>query len=496
MPDGDDLSSPAEPPARVPRWWNTLAFRMALLINATVIIVLGVAEAIDFTTERASLLSKERAKLEEEANVLAVARRRLDRRDEYQRFLDDFCRQMSAVASPGHHILALDLDGSVFLRAHARGSPELEAQMITSLRTGAPATELIHQGTEYLVASAKTDQGRLIVVAQSLEPMLRSIQSRAIARLAGVGVLALLIFFVTGVGLWFWVRRPLRQLVHVVGQVGQARFEARAQAMGSAEVRFLAGGINAMVRSLGRVERERRAEMERARMIQQRLLPSGGTKLRDLSVSSVFLPTTSVAGDLFDLVEFADGSVMVFVIDVAGHGVPGALYTALLRTVLRYEMNDTTEPDEVLSKTNRQLHAVSDGGDFATCFVARLEPRQDRIRFAKAGHDPAILLHPDGAVELLETQGLPLGVSLNDDYRSGTAPFKTGDRLILYTDGLHEVFDPRGIPFGRERLIRLAAETRHCPPGKQVDSMIEAARAFQRSQAFSDDVTLVCVERG
>ncbi|MCK6456724.1 MAG: SpoIIE family protein phosphatase [Phycisphaerae bacterium] len=468
---------------------------MALLINATVVVVFGAAEAIDFTRERASLLSQQLEKLKEEANVLAVARRRLDRRDEYQRFLDDFCRQMSAVASPGHHILALDPDGSVFLRAHARGNPKLEAQMIAAVRTAAPATELIHQGAVYLVASAKTDQGRPIVVAQSLEPMLRLIQSRAIARLAGVGVLALLIFLVTGVGLWFWVRRPLRQLVHVVDQVGQGRFQARAPAMGSAEVRFLAGGINAMASSLGMVERERRAEMERARMIQQRLLPSRETRFQGLSVFSAFVPTTSVAGDLFDLVEFADGSVMLFVIDVAGHGVPAALYTALLRTVLRYEMNGTTEPHEVLSKTNRQLHAVSDGCDFATCFVARFEPRQDRIQYAKAGHEPAILLHPDGAVDLLETSGLPLGVSLGADYRSGTVPIRTGDRLILYTDGLHEIFDPRGVPFGRERLIKLAAETRRCPAGEQVNGMIDAARAFQGSQAFSDDVTLVCVER-
>lgn len=482
-------------PAHVPRWWNTLAFRMAFLINATVIVVLGTAEAINFTKERTVVLSQEFEKLREEANVLAVARKRLAGRSEYQQFLDDFCQQMSTVASPGHHILVLDPDGMISLRAHARADPGLEERMMAAIRGSAPVTAFTHQGGVYLVASAATDTARSIVVAQSLEPMLDFIRKRAIGRLIGVGGLALLIFVVTGIGLWYWVRRPLRYLVHVVDLVGKGHFQTRAQGIGSAEVRFLAGGINSMARSLGRVEDARRAEMERARKIQQRLLPSRETRLKGLQLAAAFVPTSIVGGDLFDCVELTDGSVVLAVIDVSGHGVPAALYTALLRTVLRYEMDRSAGLDDLLARTNRQLRAVSDMEDFATCFVALVEPDRNRLQFAKAGHDPALLLHPDASVVPLDTDGLPLGVSLGIRFQSAAVPFHTGDRLVLYTDGLHEVRDAHGAPFGRERLMRLAVDTLMYPPGEQVRRIIEAVQDFQQSQIFGDDVTLVCLQR-
>lgn len=485
----------ADAPVALPRFWNTLAFRIALLINATVVGVLGSAEFIDLQRERRALLSQEYEKLKEEANVLAVAQARIGTPDEFQPFLDDFCLQMSTAASPGHHILVLDPSGTIPLRAHARANPELEAEMIAAIRGPSPSPDFKHHDAVYIVASAATQGGRSIIVAQSLEPMLRKMQTRAVGRFLGVGALALLIFVVTGVGLWFWIRRPLRELVAVVDEVGRGRFETRAGGVGTAEVQFLANGVNAMARSLGRVEDIRKTEMERARKIQQRLLPPRETRLEGLSLFSVFLPTTSVAGDLFDCVELDDGSVVVAVIDVAGHGVPAALYTALLRTVLRYELNKTSSLDDLLTKTNQQLQTVSDAGDFATCFVIRVQPDRNRIHFAKAGHEPGILLHLDGTTDLLESDGLPLGISGHDGYQANSMPFHSGERLVLYTDGLHELFDAHGVPFGRDRLHDLVKATRRFPPSEQASRILAAAQEFQGSNAFADDVTLVILQQ-
>ncbi len=489
---------PEDPPAtptQLPRWWNTLAFRMALLINATVIAVLGVAEVIDFRHERQALVSQELEKLKEEANILAVARKRFDSPGDYQPFLDDFCRQMSAAASPGHHILVLDSGGTLSLRAHARANPDLEAHMTAAVQSTVPSNEFTYRGGHFLVASTQSEVGSSVVVAQSLEPMLRLIQTRAIGRLLGVGALAMLIFLVTGVGLLYWIRRPMRQLVHVVDQVGRGRFQTRAGGLGSAEVQFLAAGVNAMALSLGRVEAARLAEMERARRIQQRLLPPKDTRLQGLAIASAFAPATSVAGDLFDCVELDDGSVLLAVIDVSGHGAPAALYTALLRTVMRYELNSHDGLADLLARTNRQLLAVSGSGDFATCFVVTISPDRGQLEFAKAGHDAAILLHHDGTADLLDADGLPLGVSLDGGYRSGTFPMNSGDRLVLYTDGLHELFDAEGSSFGRGRLLQIVKDTRSHTPDEQIRRIIAAAKDFQGSNSFSDDVTLVILER-
>lgn len=480
---------------RLPRWWNTLAFRIALLVNATVIGVLVSSETVDFMREQRTLKSQESAKLREEARVLSVAQRRLPTSGAYQSFLDDYCRQMSLTASPGHHIVVLQEDGEVFLRAHARATPELEKRMISAMGMDAEAREFRYRGQTYLLATARSDGGREVVVAQSLEPMLNTIGNRAINHLIGVGGLTLLIFAVTGAGLWWWIRRPLRQLVDVVAQVGRGKFDTRARGSGSAEVRYLANGVNDMAESLGRADEARRNEMHRARRIQQQLLPPAEIRIPGFSIASAFVPATSVAGDLFDCVELPDGSVIVLVIDVSGHGVPAALYTALLRTVMRYETRHEIQLDLLLARANRQLHEVSGVGDFATCFVTRITPDSPCVEFTKAGHDEAILLRGDGSIELLDCDGLPLGILADSAFEMASATFESGDRLILYTDGLHELFSPTGVQFGKQRLQRLVRETRACLPAEQVRHIIEATHEFQGSSNFDDDVTLICVQR-
>jgi len=470
---------------------NTLAFKIALLVNATVIVVLVASESTEFLSEQDALKSQESAKLCEEAKVLAVAQRRLTDPDEYQAFIDDYCQQMSALASPGHHILILNDQSSVALRAHARATPELESRMISVIETKNEIAEFEYKGQRYLLAADHADSGRAVLVAQSLEPMLQKIWRRAISHLVGVGILTLLIFVVTGGGLWLWVRRPLRQLVGVVHQVGQGIFDARANGTGSAGITFLADGVNAMSESLGRMDDARRVEMDRARRIQQRLLPPHSAQFDGLELASAFEPATSVAGDIFDCMELADGSVVLTVIDVAGHGVPAALYTALLRTVLRYELRDRHLLSEVLAAANKRLHEVSSAGDFATCFIARILPDKSRIEYAKAGHDAGVLLHPDGRLELLDCDGLPLGVLRDGKFEDASVPFGSGDRLLLYTDGLHELFDSTGAQFGYHRLHRLFRDTRKLPVAEQVSQVIATAHAFHGSGAFADDVTLV-----
>ncbi|MBK8270051.1 MAG: HAMP domain-containing protein [Planctomycetes bacterium] len=427
---GADLGNdPADMPSRPPRFWNTLAFRIAMLINTTAILVLGSAEFIDFRhgAGRYSHRNTRSSGGSERARRRPIA---LGNPDDFQPFLDDFCTQMSSAASPGHHILVLDPSGTVPLRAHARADPYLEAKMIAAVRGPNPSAEFKHGNAVYLVATAATRGGRSIVVAQSLDPMLRLLRSRAIGRLFGVGALTLLIFVATGVGLWLWIRRPLRQLVAVVDEVGRGRFQTRADGMGSAEIQFLARGINAMAQSLGRVENTRRAEMQRARKIQQRLLPPRETRLHGLSLFSAFLPTTSVAGDLFDFVELPDGAVLLVVIDVAGHGVPAALYTALLRTVLRYEMNSIAGLDDLLSRTNRQLQAVSDAGDLPHALSSESNQTTRTFNSPKPVTMPQSCFIWTVPWIFLKLRACRSGFR-GEGYQSGSVPFRPQDRLIL-----------------------------------------------------------------
>lgn len=492
----------ARPELYAPRIWNTLAFRIALLVDLTVISVLGVFAFLDYQRERTVHLHQEAERLLEEAKVLSVARSRLHSDTEFQEFVNDFCHQMSSAASPGHHIVLLDTAGNVIMRAHERADSELETQMAAAsgrlnqgVSTPATVSSFQHGESDYIAAYKGTSNGNTLALAQSTAAIRHIIRNQGISRITSLGILVVLIFGVTTIGLLIWVRRPLNRLVAGVSAIGRGDFATKVPQSGSSELRFLAGHINKMTRALDRVERGRQAEMERARAIQQGLLPSKERNIEGFDFGAVFLPAASVGGDLYDVVELADGSTLVAVLDVSGHGVAAALYTALLRTVLRHQAAATADLARIAQQMNSELCAVSDLGEFATCFFARVVDCSGMIEYVSAGHCPGLIAKCDGTVIQLRGDGMLLGVNAGANYDILNARMHSGDRLFLFTDGLHEVFDGEGRQFGRERLNGLLASGPNPSLADHLKAVVECVRSFQQRPRFDDDVTLLCVRR-
>lgn len=478
---------------RVPRFWDTLAFRVGVLVNLAVLLVLGMAALLGYRQERAGLLAAEAERLKEEAKVIAVARARMPDQEVFRSFLDEFCHQMSVAVSPGHHIIILDEHGQILFKAHARANAMLETEMIKAVREGTHQLTLGADG--FTVATAPSSGRFTIAVAQSTDPVRKMIHQEAVGRAKSVVVLSLVVFVVTSLGLLVWVRRPIANLLDVVGEIGARGFNVRAKSMGTTDLRLLADGVNTMAESLERVERARLAEMLRAKEIQESLLPVLTEEVNGFQCAAQFLPADNVGGDLFDLVRQKDGSVLVAMLDVSGHGVPAALFTALLHTVFRYEAERAQDPATVLAEMNARLHAVTRLEDFATCFLLQIAPGGDVVSFASAGHDPAVLVRADGTLQELETGGLPLGVLPLTSYVSSQERIAFHDRLFLYTDGLHEVFDKEGRLFGRERLKDLLRGTISCSPPDQVRHVIEHVRLFGQATDLADDATLICLAK-
>ncbi|MBA5868158.1 MAG: SpoIIE family protein phosphatase [Nitrospira sp. CR1.3] len=477
----------------VPRFWDTLAFRVGVLVNLAVLLVLGIAALLGYRQERAGLLAAEAERLTEEAKIIAVARARMPDPEVFRSFLDEFCHQMSVAVSPGHHIVALDEHGQILFRAHARAEAALEAEMVRAVRND---TQQFTSGAERFVMAFAPTSGRLtIAVAQSTDPVRKMIREEAVGRAISVLVLSLVIFVVTSIGLLVWVRRPLSHLLDVVGEIGERGFAVRAKSMGSTDLGLFAAGVNRMAESLERVERARLAEMLRAKEIQESLLPVLADEFNGFQCAAQFLPADNVGGDFFDLVRQQDGSVLVAMLDVSGHGVPAALYTALLRTVFRYEAERAQDPATVLAEMNARLHTVTRLEDFATCFLLRIAPGGDLVAYARAGHDPAVLVRADGTLQELEIGGLPLGVLPSVSYVSSQERIACHDRLFIYTDGLHEVFDKEGRLFGRDRLKDLLRGTISFSPPDQVHHVIEHVRLFGQATKLADDATLICLAK-
>jgi sigma-B regulation protein RsbU (phosphoserine phosphatase) len=473
------------------RFWNTLTFRVALVVNATIIGVLGTFALTDYRRERALLIGQEIERLGEEAKVLAVARVHFPETEDFQRFIDDFCRQMSSAASPGHHIIIFDQAGITLLRAHERSNPGLEAKMATAAESQVDSFE--HDGVVYLSVNVQTSDGATVSVAQSAAVIQHLITSQGISRATSMGILVGLIVAVTTLGLLVWVQRPLRELVTGVAAVGRGHFDVHVSSRGSGELRLLADGVNQMARSLNQVEFRRKEEMKRARVIQRGLLPRDVHRIEGFELVAAFLPTDSVGGDLYDIVPLTDSSTLLVVMDVSGHGVPAALYTALLRTVVHHQASATSDITRIARAMNREFSSIASAGEFATCYLARLVNTSGIIEYLSAGHDPAVVVRPDGSAEVLAGNGLPLGIDSETSYQSNRGRLVPGDRLFLFTDGLHEASDGHGRPLGRPRLVNLLVRTANLGLREQLEAVIREVRSFQRRARFDDDVTLLCI---
>ena len=209
-----------------------------------------------------------------------------------------------------------------------------------------------------------------------------------------------------------------------------------------------------------------------------------------LALVSRYLPASTgpkIGGDWFDVIGLP-GERTAFVIgDVAGHGVPAATTMAQIRTAVRAYALLGLPPGEVLRHGSALAAGLAEPG-FATCFLAVLEPG-GRLTYASAGHLPALLVGPSGAITPLgEAMAQPLGVGAT--YPQDTADLPPGAELVLYTDGLVET-RTRDLTEGMDRLAAAVAALARPVTGAGVDALV----AELTGGAHDDDIAIVHLTR-
>jgi sigma-B regulation protein RsbU (phosphoserine phosphatase) len=232
-------------------------------------------------------------------------------------------------------------------------------------------------------------------------------------------------------------------------------------------------------------------ELTLARQIQFRYLPTAFPRWKNLEVFGVNQPSKQVGGDYFDVVAVEDG-ILAAIADVSGKGVPAALVMSMMQASLRTQAEEGRSAADMLERVNRLMLARGETGMFATCFLGRLDRDTLTLRYTNAGHNPPILLHEDGGVEVLSDGGLLLGVFDDPRLTEGSVRLVPGDRLVLYTDGVTEARSPEGEFYDEERLGVLL---RGLDPALSAEAIALAVkddvREFAQTDDFEDDMTLV-----
>lgn len=234
-----------------------------------------------------------------------------------------------------------------------------------------------------------------------------------------------------------------------------------------------------------------RLDVERARLVQQRLLPSESGGAGEIRWSLRSKPGALLAGDFAGVAQRPDGSVLVWVGDVVGKGPAAAMLMASAQAWLYASAARADGVSAIVASLNEFLFSRSESSEFATLLVAEVKSG-GRIVACDAGHALAFVVRGTSAERIPLEGGAAAGLIPGEEY--GTTEFElgAGDRLVLLTDGVHEQRSESNEQFGFERIETSLA--RSGDPASDVESIVAELAAFAKT-GFDDDVTILSLER-
>jgi hypothetical protein len=232
-----------------------------------------------------------------------------------------------------------------------------------------------------------------------------------------------------------------------------------------------------------------RTEIDLAREMHSVLVPPIDFRNRRLEISGASVPTSEVGGDLLDLVA-AEGALTCYIADISGHGVGANLLMGMLKSALRTRLAQQVDLATLVTDINRALYPLRKPSMFLTVAAVRFTDNA-AMEFLVAGHLPILHYRAAGdAVVSLTTRQIGVGIQAEFPFRSDTVRVDSGDCLLLATDGVTEVEDGSGSPFGMERLAALLRE--HCSrPAKEIHELISSSALRHGTQ--KDDQTLMVI---
>jgi sigma-B regulation protein RsbU (phosphoserine phosphatase) len=296
-----------------------------------------------------------------------------------------------------------------------------------------------------------------------------------------------------------WVTRPLADLGEQIRRTRSGESEASIRVPGPPEIAQLAADVDAMRR---RIE-DQRAQAQRSRLAVERSaavlltlrgylepepgpLPGGWTVAAKLRAAEGV-----VAGDCYDIVPLDEGSLGLVVVDISGHGPAEGILALRCKELLRAALSTQLEPGAALVTAADQLGELGEEV-FLTAFVATVDTRDGKVRYANAGHPPAFITREDAHVELAPTG--PLVGLIGTGWDTKESWMEPGDSLCAYTDGIIEVRNAQSVFYGPERLTELVRGSRCEEAPAIVKRCLDDVQTFAAG-SLRDDATIVILCR-
>jgi len=241
--------------------------------------------------------------------------------------------------------------------------------------------------------------------------------------------------------------------------------------------------------------REMEAELELASRVQQSLAPAC-IRWGRVAVETAYFPVNSIGGDFGHVVPLDDGELSLLVCDVSGHGISSALIANRIYTETMSLLERRVDSGEMLRRLNQfVVEKLRVSGFYFTMAIVRLTAHGARMSFAAGGHPPAIWLSPTGETRLLEARSTVLGMLDEAVPAIAVEEFDlaAGERLVLYTDGLTEVWNEQEEMLGMDGFTGIVRRHAALPLDQMKRAILRDVEAF-RHGPVTDDISLVLLE--
>lgn len=330
--------------------------------------------------------------------------------------------------------------------------------------------------------------------AQILNPIVRFKWYYLVSGLFFIGVILVLIRWMTGRTVF-----AIKNLSSAAKKVARGSYGEPLPVKSNDEVGELTHSFNSMVQQLEERIRLKEA-LNLAMEVQQNLLPKESLKIGSLEIAGHSNYCDETGGDYYDFFQFpelGENRVGIAIGDVVGHGVAAALLMTTARALLRMRITKSGSLAETISDVNQHLcFDTVDDGNFMTLFLMLIDVGKNKIKWVRAGHDPAIVY--DKATDTfkeLKGEGMALGIEYNQSFQEyAYTDGSDGQIILLGTDGIWETENPEKERFGIKRVQEIMRLARDDTAQQILQKIIDETTDFRKSEKQNDDITLVVIK--
>ena len=255
----------------------------------------------------------------------------------------------------------------------------------------------------------------------------------------------------------------------------------------------MAGDLESLVATAAQKESLEK-ELELARNLQKSLLPSDLPAGGGIELATLFEPSAAIGGDYFDVIRLSDDELAVIIADVSGHGLSSGLRMAMLKAALLILVEETREPEEILSRLDAVVRSNRERRFFVTATLALFNVRAGVLRLTNAGHPPTYRIR-GAEVEEIVLPSSALG-GLGHSYARATLQLQPGDAVVWLSDGLIEATNAADEPFGYDNMKRVLAGTQGESATAVRNRLLAAVDDHTAGHPLSDDRTLIVMRWG